>query len=132
MGPAEPQPWVVRQGDASLASPFLPLLWEVWRTLGQANYRRWQGTHEQPGLDYSGGTSHCLRDPAYSPSTWTGRFLPLPVGGRVGLQLAGTSGVAETGAVQLPRASGQRCQELGRKWFVGSGDEAEAVRCGSA
>lgn len=48
---------------------------------------------------------------------------------RLGLQWART-GAAETKARQLPRASGWRCQERGRKWFVGSGDEAEAVRCG--
>lgn len=48
---------------------------------------------------------------------------------RLGLQWART-GAAETQARQLPRASGWRCQERGRKWFVGSGDEAEAVRCG--
>lgn len=43
----------------------------------------------------------------------------------------GTGGAADTRAVQLPRASDQHCQEQGRKWFVGSGDEAEGMRCGS-
>ena len=35
------------------------------------------------GLAYPGGTSHCLRDPAHGPSTWTDRFLRPPVGGRL-------------------------------------------------
>lgn len=85
------------------------------------------------GLAYPGGTSHRLRDPAHGPSTWTNRFLSPPgwAGGGLGLQWAGTGGAAETKAVQLPRASGW-CQERGRKWFVGSGDGAEAVRCGFA
>lgn len=33
--------------------------------------------------------SHCLGDPAHGPSIWTGRFLPLPVDDREGLQWAG-------------------------------------------
>lgn len=32
---------------------------------------------------------HCLGDPAHGPSTWAGRFLPLSVDDREGLQWAG-------------------------------------------
>lgn len=129
MGIAGPQPWVDGQGAASPASPSPAAVGEM-RLLEQITVTEESGTARAEiilgGLPAAFLTQATAPPPGQTDScSWGGGSGCV----RLGLQWART-GAAETKARQLPRASGWRCQERGRKWFVGSGDEAEAVRCG--